>query len=462
MNALLKYMFATTLAATFSAGTLPAHAGLRADSAAAAVRTPLPPPATGYANRTGMRSEFMSYTIRENAMNDDRASEWNYLPVTDFVREVRADGTTAYTAAAQLPEFWADRIVILHSEGGRNSHRVRANGIVAGTARDSGTPSEFELPGAVAGGANTLCIELPVDTREPESALAGGREDIASCFLYSQPRTRIWDYDIAAVIREQDGEGELTARVVVENRYPSEETFSLCFDVFSPADKVEEYGTRTVTLPGNSRDTVTLRAVIYGAGKRMWSAEHPNVYRLTLFIRKGGRILEYVPVNVGFGSVSYSGGQAYRNGRPVALRPARYAPVTADALPKEIAKLKKQGYNALWPDTPQPYWFYDICDRTGMYVIDQANINTAYATDDRRIGGCLSNDPAWLPEYMERTQAMFYRSRNHPCIIAWSLGGDSGNGFNLYRTYMWLRAADPARPIVYRGASGEWNNDLAL
>src|SRR5699024_7973769 len=77
-------------------------------------------------------------------------------------------------------------------------------------------------------------------------------------------------------------------------------------------------------------------------------------------------------------------------------------------------------------------------------------------------GGCLSNDPAWLPEYMERTQAMFYRSRNHPCIIAWSLGGDSGNGFNLYRTYMWLRAADPARPIVYRGAGGEWNNDLAL
>src|SRR5699024_3443538 len=92
MNALLKYMSAATLAATFSAGILPAHAGLRADSAAAAVRTPLPPPATGYANRTGMRSEFMSYTIRENAMNDDRASEWNYLPVTDFVREVRADG----------------------------------------------------------------------------------------------------------------------------------------------------------------------------------------------------------------------------------------------------------------------------------------------------------------------------------------------------------------------------------
>src|SRR5699024_10638803 len=112
-----------------------------------------------------------------------------------------------------------DRIVILHSEGGRNSHRVRSNGIVAGTARDSGTPSEFELPGAVAGEANTLCIELPVDTREPESALAGGREDIASCFLYSQPRTRIWDYDIAGVIREPAGGAELRVGVAVEAVY---------------------------------------------------------------------------------------------------------------------------------------------------------------------------------------------------------------------------------------------------
>ena len=97
-----------------------------------------------------------------------------------------------------------------------------------------------------------------------------------------------------------------------------------------------------------------------------------------------------------------------------------------------------------------------------MYVIDQANINPSYETGNRRIGGCLSNDPAWLPEYMERTQAMFRRSHTHPCIVAWSLGGQSGNGFNLYRTYLWLRTADPNRPILYDGAGGEWNNDLPL
>ena len=215
-----------------------------------------------------------------------------------------ADGDIVYTATVELPEFWADRIIMLHCEGGRNSHRVSVNGTAVGSARDSGTPSEFELPNAVAGRTNTLRIELPADTDEPESGLRRQRADLTSCFLYSQPRTRIWDYDVSTVLTGSDG--ELTARVVVENRYPSEETFSLCFDVFSPEGRVEEYGTKRVTLPAGDRDTVTLRATIYGAGKKLWGAEKPALYRLTLFVRKEDRILEYVPVNVGFGTVSHA------------------------------------------------------------------------------------------------------------------------------------------------------------
>ncbi len=322
----------------------------------------------------------MSYTIRQNAANDDREAEWNYLPVENFTQSRTADGDIVYTATVELPEFWADRIIMLHCEGGRNSHRVSVNGTAVGSARDSGTPSEFELPNAVAGRTNTLRIELPADTDEPESGLRRQRADLTSCFLYSQPRTRIWDYDVSTVLTGSDG--ELTARVVVENRYPSEETFSLCFDVFSPEGRVEEYGTKRVTLPAGDRDTVTLRATIYGAGKKLWSAEKPALYRLTLFVRKEDRILEYVPVNVGFGTVSHAEGKVYRNGKPVELRPARCDATTPAALRREIAALKKEGFNTLWPDTPQPWWFYDICDRTGMYVIDQANINTSYETGE--------------------------------------------------------------------------------
>ena len=317
MKPLYRYLFAAMLPA---AALSPMYASSPADTTVVTAKAPLPLPATGYEGRL-LRSEFMSYTIRQNAANDDREAEWNYLPVENFTQSRTADGDIVYTATVELPEFWADRIIMLHCEGGRNSHRVSVNGTAVGSARDSGTPSEFELPNAVAGRTNMLRIELPADTDEPESGLRRQRADLTSCFLYSQPRTRIWDYDVSTVLTGSDG--ELTARVVVENRYPSEETFSLCFDVFSPEGRVEEYGTKRVTLPAGDRDTVTLRATIYGAGKKLWSAEKPALYRLTLFVRKGDRILEYVPVNVGFGTVSHAEGRVYRNGKPVELRPAR-------------------------------------------------------------------------------------------------------------------------------------------
>lgn len=402
----------------------------------------------------------MSYTIRANAASADRSAEWNYIPVDQYQVVQAPDGGRIYTAQVEFPEFWADRIIIMHTEGGRNSHRIHVNGHMVGSARDSGTPSEFEITAWASLGTNTLTIEVPSDTREPESALEGGREDITSWFIYSQPRTRVWDFTIVPTVTGSDG--EVSAEVIVRNDYPSQESFAVCFDVFSPSGRVEEYGMKNVTIAGNGIDTVRLKATIYGAGKRLWSADSPNLYTLTLFIRKGGRILEYIPVKFGFGTTSYADGNVYRNGKLLALNPARYNSSTPQNLKRDIAKLKKAGYDTLWPDYPQPYWFYDLCDTEGMYVIDQANIHTEYQAGDMRVGGCLSNDPAWLPEYIERVRGMFLRSHHHPCIIAWSTGGDSGNGYNMYKTYMWLHSADKSRPVVYPGASGEWNNDLTI
>ena len=209
MKPLYRYLFAAMLPA---AALSPMYASSPADTTAVTAKAPLPLPATGYEGRL-LRSEFMSYTIRQNAANDDREAEWNYLPVENFTQSRTADRNIVYTATVELPEFWADHIIMLHCEGGRNSHRVSVNGTAVGSARDSGTPSEFELPNAVAGRTNTLRIELTADTDEPESGLRRQRADLTSCFLYSQPRTRIWDYDVSTVLT--GSEGELTARVVV-------------------------------------------------------------------------------------------------------------------------------------------------------------------------------------------------------------------------------------------------------
>lgn len=418
-------------------------------------------PAWGYENRLH-RNEFMSYTIRSNAASGNRDEEWNYIPVEGLRSEVRADGTKVYYGETVFPEFWADRIAIIHTEGGRNTHKVYVNDRVAGSSRDSGTPSEFEIQSFRAGGMNSIRIEIPNDTSEPESALSHDREDISVCYVYSQPRTRIIDFDIATRIEDNGDEGKVTVTMTVGNDYSSEESFTVCYDVFSPSGQVEEFLSKEVTLAGNSRDTVSMTATIYGAGKHQWSAAKPELYSVTMFIRKGRRVLEYIPAKTSFGTTGYADGKIYRNGTPVAIKAVKYNAKDRSSLRSDITRLKKEGYNTFMPDYPQPYWFYEECDARGMYVIDRVNINSSYETGNPRKGGTLSNDPSWLGEYIERAEATYFRTRNHPCIIGRALGGDSGNGYNMYKAYVRLHELDPDRAVIYEGAGEEWNNDVVI
>ena len=126
----------------------------------------------------------------------------------------------------------------------------------------------------------------------------------------------------------------------------------------------------------------------------------------------------------------------------------------------ELKALKAKGKNTICPDYPQPAWFYELCDSLGLYVIDRANINAPERSGDRTVGGTPSNDPRLVGDYLERVKAMYYRSRNFTCVIAYSLGGPSGNGYNMYKAYQWLKSVEKSRPVIYSDTDGEWNSDL--
>lgn len=129
---------------------------------------------------------------------------------------------------------------------------------------------------------------------------------------------------------------------------------------------------------------------------------------------------------------------------------------------QRTAGAQEKGINTIWPNAPQPYWFYNLCDELGLFVIDQANINAPEKRDDRTTGGTPSNDPRLADEYLERVRNMYYRSRNHTCIIGFALGGESGNGYNMYKAYQWLKSVEPSRPVICIDADGEWNTDLEI
>ena len=182
-----------------------------------------------------------------------------------------------------------------------------------------------------------------------------------------------------------------------------------------------------------------------------------------IYVKRNGMLWEYIPLKVGFGKTEYRDGRFYRFDNILHVQKKEHFNASEDRHKTFVAieQLKLRGYNTLCPDYPQPKWFYDMCDKAGMFVIDRANINSPTNSNIRSVGGTPANDPALVEEYLTRVKSMYYRSRNHSCVIGFALGGaDSGNGYCMYKAYEWLKSVEKERPVFYEGAEGEWNTDL--
>ena len=187
----------------------------------------------------------------------------------------------------------------------------------------------------------------------------------------------------------------------------------------------------------------------------------PPLYKVMLFTRRNGVYKEYMPLKIGFGKTELVDGRIMRLGKELKPVKAGYnAAADRKTTLAELKALKAKGKNTICPDYPQPAWFYELCDSLGLYVIDRANINAPERSGDRTVGGTPSNDPRLVDDYLERVKAMYYRSRNFTCVIAYSLGGPSGNGYNMYKAYQWLKSVEKSRPVIYSDTDGEWNSDL--
>ena len=236
---------------------------------------------------------------------------------------------------------------------------------------------------------------------------------------------------------------------------------SLGYDIYSPAGKLLTYNLVEREIPGESTDTIRCHELLYHVMKSAWTPDAPTLYELMLYTRRDGRIIEYIPLRFGFKDVELRDGELWINGSRASLAAADYdAAPDAAATERELKALKKGGFNTVCVSYPQPAWFYGLCDRVGCYVIDQANVNAGYRTDDPNVGGSVANAPDFLPQFIDRVCAMQGRSKNHTSVVALSLGGRCGNGYNLYKAYQWLKAADSLHLVTYRDAQGQWNSDF--
>lgn len=409
------------------------------------------------------RTEFISYSTRNAAEKGNRSAERHYLNIKYKQTQTTTNesGEIVRLYEVEIPLVWRDRDIFLHMEGGTAEKRVEVNGTKVGSVRDNRTPSEFLISKYIKDGITQIAIISPAECDLRPAEMLGENPLEEQIFVYSQPPIRIHDVIVSAEPDKTQSFGVLSMEVVVSSSRRKAEQISVGYDIYSPEKELKYYDLREVSVAGMGLDTVRFSTNIYGAMERLWSAESPKLYDVTLYLKRSGIISEYINIKVGFGTTTYADGEILRNGKPIDIRAAHYATTSgAKATEADIKALKKQNINTLYIDYPQPYWFYEICDRVGMYVVEQANINTDPKGGDRSRRGTLANNPLWLSEFLERVEASYYRVRIHPSVVAWSLGGNSGNGYNMYKCYEWLKEHETERPVVY--GSGEWNSDLRL
>lgn len=191
-----------------------------------------------------------------------------------------------------------------------------------------------------------------------------------------------------------------------------------------------------------------------------WSSEHPNLYKLIITVHKpNGGIVEARSQNVGFRQVKFSDkNELLINGKPVKImgvnrhdhNPIHGKAISRADMERDVQLLKRFNFNSVrtshYPNDP---YFYELCDRYGIYVMDEANIETHH------LGGYIPQQPQWTHAMMSRVQRMVERDKNHPSIISWSLGNESGTGPAFVAAAAWVRDFDPTRFIHYEGAQGD-------
>ena len=410
------------------------------------------------------RSEFITYDKREDAVADKRdeiARYWAYKPE----RIAIAGGEIRFVQKITIDATLNDYNLFLHLENAGMAYTLFINNEPVAEVEDPITPADFMISPYMRQGVNEIMVGVR-QTRTPQlqaNIIQPQFPQFENSYMFAQRRLAVRDFN---VILEPDSSrqyAKLKLDVIVANDFNFKETIQVGFDIYDPKGKLKEYSVNELEIEGRSIDTLHFNPDVYHSYNFKWGDGQKPLYDVMIYVKRNGMLWEYIPLKIGFGKTVYRDKKYFRFDQVLHIQKKVHFNADADRYKTFVAieQLKLRGYNTLCPDYPQPKWFYDMCDKAGMFVIERMNLNSPTNSNIRTVGGTPANDPALLEEYMTRAKAMYYRSRNHSCIIAYNLGSEnSGNGYNMYKVYEWIKSVETERPVFYEGAEGEWNTDL--
>ncbi|MBE0534637.1 MAG: DUF4981 domain-containing protein [Phycisphaerae bacterium] len=376
----------------------------------------------------------------------------------------------SYRRTFYVPAEWHGRQVFIHFGGVDSAFYIWVNGHKVGYSQDSMLPAEFDLTPYLQSGANTLAVEV---YRWSDGSYLEDQDMwrlsgiFRNVYLMAAPAVHISDFHVRADLDETYENGLLQIRpkirmfkqvdtrgwTVQAQLYDGDNQPVLPVVLSRPVNQIinEKY-------PQRDNVKFALLETTVEAPKK-WSAEIPNLYTLVLTLHDAeGNLMEAESCRVGFRKIEIAGGRVLVNGQPVlfyGVNRHEHDPDHGRAIPitrmiQDIKLLKQNNINAVrtshYPN--DPIW-YDLCDQYGMYLIDEANLET------HGVGGLLANEPQWHGAFVQRAVGMVERDKNHPSVIFWSLGNESGCGPNHAAMAAWIKDYDPTRPIHYEGAVGK-------
>ncbi len=373
----------------------------------------------------------------------------------------------SYLKTFEFPTKWRDKRIFLYMGAVKSAAYFWINGTFIGYNQDSKTAAEFEITEWIQPGRNRIAIQV---FRYSDGSylecqdfwrISGIERDV---YLYATPQCRIEDFDVLANVSLIDKLGLFKLKVMTEGQVSAEH--KLYWTLKNNNNQIVASGTEAIV-----DNTVLVQSNLHKVA--LWSAENPNLYDLCIELMYKDTAIQTIKHQVGFRTIQIINGQLLLNGKAITLRGVNRHEhhhtkghvVTEEDMKADIKLMKAYNINAVrnshYPNDPK---WYSLCDKYGLYVIDEANIEAhgmgarfQKPYDKQKHTSALTS---YKEAHWERVKHMYHRSKNHASIITWSLGNEAGNGANMSYAYDELKKLEKFRPVQYEQAGTDRNTDI--
>jgi beta-galactosidase len=390
-------------------------------------------------------------------------------PPTNYTAYTQRNAVGSYRREFTIPPEWAGRKVFIHFDGVMSAFYLWINGQFVGYSEDSMSPAEFDITSYLVPGTNVLAAEVYrwCDGSYLEDQdmwrFSGIYRDV---YLFATPQVHLRDFWVRSDLDSNYQNATLYVTANIKNYTAwSVGTHSVevtLLDANGTAVGSDPLMSDSLSsIAGGAEGILDMQATVTHPLK--WTAETPNLYQVLLTLKDpNNSVIEVEQCRTGFRKIQIANAQLLINGKAIYIKGANrheHDPDFAKAVPysrmvQDIKIMKQNNINTVrtchYPDDPK---WYELCDKYGLYVIDEADIEC-----HANMG--LSNNTSWQNAFLYRTQNLVERDKNHTCVILWSLGNEAGNGVNFNATSSWVRGRDNTRFVHYEPAGTGTNTDI--